>query len=111
MRAKDDQMIDFTEVKLHNIVVHNIGNSLQEEGMKLSKGPLVFKESIVKDLLMKYFYHPLKVSFSITFSMIRNWRLMKFTITLLKFLMILIAFTFRPLTYPNIFMINPIIIT
>ncbi|MBO9702067.1 MAG: nucleoid-associated protein [Sporocytophaga sp.] len=53
-------MIDFTEVKLHNIVVHNIGNSLQEEGMKLSKGPLVFRESIVKELLMKYFLSPFK---------------------------------------------------
>jgi hypothetical protein len=53
-------MIDFTEVKLKNLVVHNIGNSLQEEGMKLSKAPIEFKEDIIKELLMKYFLSPFK---------------------------------------------------
>src|SRR5690606_28519487 len=51
---------DFTAVKLKNLVVHNVGNSLQEEGMKLSKSPLSFKQDIVKELLMKYFLSPFK---------------------------------------------------
>src|SRR4051812_8514645 len=53
-------MVDFTEVKLEELIVHNIGNSLREEGMKLSKAPLQLKEDIVKELLMKYFLSPFK---------------------------------------------------
>jgi hypothetical protein len=53
-------MVDFTEVKLKSLVIHNIGNSLHEEGMKLSKNPLKFKEDIIKDLLLKYFLFPFK---------------------------------------------------
>jgi len=53
-------MLDFSEVKLKTIVIHTVGNSLQEEGMKLSKKPLEFKEEIVKELLQKYFLSSFK---------------------------------------------------
>jgi hypothetical protein len=53
-------MLDFSEVKLKTIVIHTVGNSLQEEGMKLSKKPLEFKEDIVKELLQKYFLSSFK---------------------------------------------------
>lgn len=53
-------MLDFSSVKLKSLVVHNVGNSLQEEGMRLSKAPLNFKEDLIKELLMKYFLTPFK---------------------------------------------------
>ena len=53
-------MIDYSAVKLKTLVVHQVGNSLQEEGMKLSRQPMVFKEELIKELLMKYFLSPFK---------------------------------------------------
>lgn len=53
-------MLEFGEVKLKNIIIHHVGNSLQEEGMKLSRGCFQFKEDIVKELLLKYFLSPFK---------------------------------------------------
>ena len=37
-------MINYTDVVLDSIVVHQIGNKLQDEGFKLSKEPLPLKE-------------------------------------------------------------------
>lgn len=53
-------MLDFSEVKLKTVVIHNVGNSLQEEGMQLSKSPLELQEDVVRDLLLKYFLSPFK---------------------------------------------------
>ncbi|MFN3404790.1 MAG: nucleoid-associated protein [Cytophagaceae bacterium] len=53
-------MLEFGEVKLKNLIIHKVGNSLQEEGIVIAQKPLVFKEDIVKELLLKYFLSPFK---------------------------------------------------
>lgn len=53
-------MINYSEAELSKIVVHQVGNKTQEEGLNLSKGPLVLRDQIIKELLFKYFLSPFK---------------------------------------------------
>jgi len=52
-------MINFSNATLSKIIVHKIGNSSRDEGVKLSKMTLSVN-GIVKDLLAKYFLTPFK---------------------------------------------------
>jgi hypothetical protein len=54
-------MIDFSNASLNKIIVHKIGNSSREEGVKLSKS-LLSVNGLVKDLLAKYFLSPFKTN-------------------------------------------------
>ena len=54
-------MIDFSNATLNKIIVHKIGNSSREEGVKLSKS-LLSVNGLVKDLLAKYFLSPFKTN-------------------------------------------------
>jgi hypothetical protein len=61
-------MVNYSEVELGNIVVHQVGNKLQDEGFKFSKGNLKITDSIIRDLLLKYFLTPFKNSEYYTFA-------------------------------------------
>jgi hypothetical protein len=61
-------MVNYSEVELGKIVVHQVGNKLQDEGFKFSKGLLKLEDSIIRDLLLKYFLSPFKESEYYTFS-------------------------------------------
>lgn len=61
-------MFNFSEVELGRIVVHQVGNKIQDEGFKLSKGLLSLSDSIIRDLLLRYFLSPFKTSEYYTFS-------------------------------------------
>lgn len=54
-------MMNFTNTTLSKIIVHKIGNSSRDEGVKLSKSTLSVN-GLVKDLLAKYFLNPFKVN-------------------------------------------------
>ena len=53
-------MFDFSNVKLSEVVIHNVGNKTREEELLLSPQSLNFDAPILKDLLLKYFLHPFK---------------------------------------------------
>jgi len=53
-------MINYSEVELNKIVVHQIGNKTLEEGFKLSKGLLRLHEPDLLNLLQRYFLSPFK---------------------------------------------------
>jgi hypothetical protein len=61
-------MPDFTEVNLKKMAVHFVGNSLQEEGMKLSKKVFEPKDGIITDILKKYFLSHFKGELFYNFS-------------------------------------------
>ncbi|HBF87523.1 MAG TPA: hypothetical protein DDX39_02685 [Bacteroidales bacterium] len=48
-------MLDFSEVCLQNIVVHNVGNKSAESGIRFSKSEFNIENQAVKDILLKYF--------------------------------------------------------
>ena len=52
-------MINPDFAKLESIVLHKIGNKLNEEGIRFSKSPIKTDEEI-NDLLLKYFFSPFK---------------------------------------------------
>ena len=54
------------EIKIGEIVVHEVGNELREEELKLSSGPIKLNDD-VKDLLMRYFLKPFKAMDYLTF--------------------------------------------
>lgn len=53
-------MINTEKSLLNHLVVHYVGNKHDEEGMKLSKGPLTIEDDAVESLLMKYFLSPFR---------------------------------------------------
>lgn len=48
-------MIDFTEIKLESIYIHQVGNKLRDEGIKTSNKNLIFENEDTKRYLLKYF--------------------------------------------------------
>lgn len=48
-------MIDFTEIKLDSIYIHQVGNKLRDEGIKTSNKNLIFENEDTKKYLLKYF--------------------------------------------------------
>jgi len=52
-------MIDFLESNISNIVLHKVGNKLNDEGIKFSKTVLITNEEVDKTLL-KYFLVPFR---------------------------------------------------
>jgi hypothetical protein len=54
-------MIDYSQVTIENIVVHQIGSRTEGETVKFSKSPLrLFDEEVVGDVLLSYFFKPFK---------------------------------------------------
>jgi len=52
-------MISTEQIEIQSIVVHNVGNKLNDEGIRFSKSELRTDESI-HDLLLTYFFSPFK---------------------------------------------------
>lgn len=61
-------MFDFTEVGLNQIVVHNIGNRAEEEGIRLSKAEMQINDPSVEDILKQYFLSQFKSDYFFSFS-------------------------------------------
>lgn len=61
-------MFDFTDVGLNQMVVHNIGNRAEAEGVRLSKSEMQINESSVADILKQYFLSPFKSDYFFSFS-------------------------------------------
>ena len=55
-------MLDFSEVNLQDLIIHQVGNKLQEEGVLLSKEPLRLQDEAISALLLRYFLTPFKGS-------------------------------------------------
>ncbi|RLD61153.1 MAG: nucleoid-associated protein [Bacteroidetes bacterium] len=51
-------MIDFTQIILDEIYVHQVGNKLRDEGIKISNENISFAEEDTKSYLLKYFLSP-----------------------------------------------------
>ena len=51
-------MLDFSEVRLQNIIVHNVGNKSEEAGVRYSKSEFYIENQTVKEILLKYFLTP-----------------------------------------------------
>ncbi|NQU55028.1 MAG: nucleoid-associated protein [Bacteroidetes bacterium] len=51
-------MIDFTQIQLEEIYIHQVGNKLRDEGFKISKEDISFAEEDTKSYLLKYFLSP-----------------------------------------------------
>jgi len=55
-------MLNFTNVQLDTLIVHNVGNKQKEEPIMFSDKPLQVEADFLKSLLMKYFLSPFKNS-------------------------------------------------
>jgi hypothetical protein len=53
-------MLNFNEVNLQDVIVHQIGSKPEEEGIQLSDKPIALDDEHTRDLLMKYFLTPFK---------------------------------------------------
>lgn len=51
-------MIDFTNVQLEQIAIHQVGNKLRDEGVKLSSENVSVEDSETRNYLLKYFLSP-----------------------------------------------------
>lgn len=51
-------MIDFTSVQLEQIVIHQVGNKLRDEGLKASSENVDVEDSETRNYLLKYFLSP-----------------------------------------------------
>jgi len=51
-------MIEFTDIKLDGIYVHQVGNKLRDENLKISKEDISFSDDETKSYLLKYFLSP-----------------------------------------------------
>ncbi len=51
-------MIDFTSVQLEQIAVHQVGNKLRDEGLKVSSENVDVEDSETRTYLLKYFLSP-----------------------------------------------------
>ncbi|WP_196888293.1 nucleoid-associated protein [Aureivirga sp. CE67] len=53
-------MIEFSEVKLESFCVHQVGNKLRDEDLKISKENSSFEDTETESYLLKYFLSPFK---------------------------------------------------
>lgn len=53
-------MINFSEVRLKKLVVHNVGNKNAENSLQFSGSEIKIEDQMVRDLLMKYFLSSFK---------------------------------------------------
>ncbi|NPA44443.1 MAG: nucleoid-associated protein, partial [Chlorobi bacterium] len=53
-------MIDFSNTKLKNIIVHRVGNKSREEGTTLSNSILKLQGEMLNDLMLQFFLSPFK---------------------------------------------------
>jgi hypothetical protein len=51
-------MLDFTQIKLEGISIHQVGNKLREEGLQISNEEISFGDGDTETWLMKYFLTP-----------------------------------------------------
>lgn len=51
-------MIEFTDIKLDGIYVHQVGNKLRDENLKISKEDISFSDDETQSYLLKYFLSP-----------------------------------------------------
>ena len=51
-------MIEFTAIKLNDIYVHQVGNKLRDEKLKISKEDISFSDDETQKYLLKYFLSP-----------------------------------------------------
>ncbi len=51
-------MLDFTQIKLEGISVHQVGNKLRDEGLQISNEEISFGDGDTETWLMKYFLSP-----------------------------------------------------
>ena len=61
-------MFDFSEVTLNQIVVHNIGNRVEEEGIGLSKSEMSMNDPTVESILKQYFLSHFKSDYFYSFA-------------------------------------------
>lgn len=61
-------MFDFSNVNLNQIIVHQIGNRVEEEGVKLSKREMQVNDHTVEGILKQYFLSPFKADYFYNFS-------------------------------------------
>lgn len=54
-------MIDTIQCNIHGIIVHEVGNKMNNEKLKISKSELMLGNSIVRMLLLKYFTSSFKI--------------------------------------------------
>lgn len=53
-------MIDFSNTKLKNLIVHRVGNKSREEGTTLSNSTLKLQGEMLNDLMLQFFLSPFK---------------------------------------------------
>lgn len=53
-------MIDFSNTKLHKLIVHKVGNKSREEGTVLSNNNLKLQGEMLNDLMLQFFIKPFK---------------------------------------------------
>lgn len=53
-------MFNFSETRIKKIVVHNIGNKAEEQGLQLSKSEINIIDESIEDILLSYFLKPFK---------------------------------------------------
>jgi len=53
-------MIDFSNTKLKNLIVHRVGNKSREEGTTLSNNTLKLQGEMLNDLMLQFFLSPFK---------------------------------------------------
>jgi hypothetical protein len=51
-------MIDFTQITLEGIFIHQVGNKIKDEGVKISGEDISFADDDTKSYLLKYFITP-----------------------------------------------------
>lgn len=61
-------MFDFSEVSLNQLVVHNIGNRAEEEGINFSNEEMRIHDHTVEDILKQYFLSKFKSDFFYCFT-------------------------------------------
>jgi hypothetical protein len=61
-------MFDFSEVSIERIVVHEIGNRTEEQGVKISQAEISLKGNMVEDALKQYFLSRFKSEFYYSFA-------------------------------------------
>lgn len=51
-------MIDFTQIQFEGIFIHQVGNKLRDEGLKISSKDISFADDNTESYLLKYFLSP-----------------------------------------------------
>ncbi len=53
-------MFDFSTVTIENIIIHQVGNHIQDEELLFSDNPVAMPDEMMQELLFKYFLHPFR---------------------------------------------------